>query len=158
VDHLRWSHSPLWNRAGDTSRGSREQLSALLSLVAAAVIVGATYFQWWDVSYGGGLPIAEVGEVPPPAGRPRPARGCGCAARGRSLLTLEPSGSIGQQALASCPQSGSMNQWNASCSPASLHISSLDGANGMKSEYSPGCTQMGKVVRRSSGVGLYSGL
>lgn len=36
---------------------SSEQLSALLSLVAAAVIVGATYFQWWDVTYEGGLPL-----------------------------------------------------------------------------------------------------
>jgi hypothetical protein len=47
----------LWNRADDTSGVRSEQLSALLSLVAAAVIVGATYFQWWDVTYDGGLSL-----------------------------------------------------------------------------------------------------
>lgn len=30
-----------------------EKLSAALSLVAALVIVAATYFQWWNITYRG---------------------------------------------------------------------------------------------------------
>jgi hypothetical protein len=49
---------------GDLVRGPRprtshaamssERWSALLSLIAAIAVVGASYFQWWDVTFDGG--------------------------------------------------------------------------------------------------------
>jgi hypothetical protein len=34
---------------------TNDKLSALISLGAAIVIVGATFFQWWDITYNGGM-------------------------------------------------------------------------------------------------------
>jgi hypothetical protein len=34
---------------------TKDRLSALLSLIAEIVIVGATFFQWWDILMDGGM-------------------------------------------------------------------------------------------------------